>query len=175
MMAAEVGDKPLIDGEIGNAVEADIAVAPGLRRRPFDRVIKIDRLRERPGLALAWHLPLPRPSMRTLAYPRHPPLRIDGLPVHQWIWLSSSVLGGTQSLSFWYGPRLSSAGCPLPVLWTTHIGLQPAPSRIGTSTSFSIKMAVLIDGIRLHIHWVDLHGHSYSVRTRDLLGVRGMT
>ena len=48
-----IGDKPLVDGEIGNAGKPDIAVAPGLRRRPLDGVVEIDRLGERPGLALA--------------------------------------------------------------------------------------------------------------------------
>ena len=33
----QIGYEPLIDGEIGDAEEPDIAVAPRLRRRPFDR------------------------------------------------------------------------------------------------------------------------------------------
>ncbi|MGB6754078.1 MAG: hypothetical protein WBE14_00400 [Xanthobacteraceae bacterium] len=49
----EIGDKPLIDGEIGNAEQTDIAVAPRLRRRPFDGIVKIDGLGKRPRLALA--------------------------------------------------------------------------------------------------------------------------
>ncbi len=39
----QVGDEPLVDREIRDAVEPDLAVAPGLRGRPFDRVIEIDR------------------------------------------------------------------------------------------------------------------------------------
>ena len=52
----QVGDEPLVDGEIGDAGQPDLAVAPGLRRRPFDRVVEVDRLGERPRLALARRL-----------------------------------------------------------------------------------------------------------------------
>ena len=38
------GDVPLVDRVVGNAGQADLAVAPGLRRRPFDTVVKILRL-----------------------------------------------------------------------------------------------------------------------------------
>ena len=37
-----VGGKPLVDGEVGNPAETDFAIAPRLRRGPFDGVVKID-------------------------------------------------------------------------------------------------------------------------------------
>jgi hypothetical protein len=38
------GNEPLVDGVIRNPVDPDLAVAPGLDRRPFDAVKKIFRL-----------------------------------------------------------------------------------------------------------------------------------
>ena len=38
---------PLLDGEIGDAQQTDLAGRPGLRGGPFDRVIKISRLQRR--------------------------------------------------------------------------------------------------------------------------------
>ncbi len=42
----QIGGEPLIDGEIGNAEKPDIAVAPRLRRRPFDGVVEDRPLRQ---------------------------------------------------------------------------------------------------------------------------------
>src|SRR5262249_41872451 len=48
MRRAQRADLPLIGREVGDAVEADLAIAPRLRRRPFDAVIEIARLARRP-------------------------------------------------------------------------------------------------------------------------------
>src|SRR6476660_3056411 len=50
---------------------------------------------------------------------------------------SPSWGGGTQSLSFWYGPRLRIAGNLPPSSGRNTSAFNRAPSRIGTSTSFS--------------------------------------
>ena len=123
----EIGDEPLVDREIGNAGQADIAVAPRLRRRPFDRVVEVDRFRERPRLALAGRLAAAAPvDAHGGVAARHPPFRVDGLPVHQRrSRLPPAVGGGTQSLSFWYGPRLRMAGKRAAAVGPEHVGLQP--------------------------------------------------
>jgi hypothetical protein len=48
----QVGHEPLIDREIGDAGEPDRARAPRLPCRPFDRIVEVGRLLERPRLAL---------------------------------------------------------------------------------------------------------------------------
>jgi hypothetical protein len=40
----EVGDKPLRHRKIRNAQQSDLAVTPGLARRPFDGVVEVERL-----------------------------------------------------------------------------------------------------------------------------------
>src|SRR6476646_6340208 len=57
---------------------------PELRRRPLDRIVEVDRLRARPGFALAGGFATAAPvdAHRRIAL-GHPPLRVDRLPVHQ--------------------------------------------------------------------------------------------
>ena len=79
----QIGDEPLVDREVGNAGEADLAVAPRLRRGPFDGVVEIDRLGERPRLALAGRLAgAAAVDAHGGVALRHPPFGRDGLPVH---------------------------------------------------------------------------------------------
>src|SRR6266536_2655458 len=96
-----IGDEPLVDGEIGYAAQPDLARAPGLRRRPLDRVVEIDRFRERPRLALAGGLAAAAPvdPHRGVAL-RHPPLRVVVSQFISGFGLSSRLPGGTHSLSF---------------------------------------------------------------------------
>src|SRR2546427_678987 len=47
------GDVPLVDGVIGDAVEPDISVRPGLHARPFDAVVEIRRLARREMVDMA--------------------------------------------------------------------------------------------------------------------------
>ena len=88
----EVGDPPLVHRVIGNTVEADLAIAPRLRRRPFDGVIEVDRFRGGPGFMLAGRLAA---AARIDAHAgialRHPPQRVDRLPVHVFVALFLEV------------------------------------------------------------------------------------
>jgi hypothetical protein len=43
MRRLQPGDAPLVHGVVGNAVEADLAVRPRLRRGPFDAVVEVLR------------------------------------------------------------------------------------------------------------------------------------
>src|SRR5215468_5393096 len=100
-----IGDEPLVDGEIGYAGQPDLARAPGLRRRPLDRVVEIDRFRERPRFALAggFSAAAPVDPHRGIAL-RNPPLRVDRLPIHQRIAASTSL--GSQNLSRYFNRLL---------------------------------------------------------------------
>ena len=79
-----IGDEPLVDGEIGYAQQPDLARAPRLRRCPLDRVIEIDGFCERPWFALArgFTAAAAVDAHRGIT-PGHPPVRVDGLPIHQ--------------------------------------------------------------------------------------------
>src|SRR4029077_5280989 len=73
---------PLVHRVIGNAVDADLAVAPGLRARPFDALIEILRFARRPHIEITWRAPCAtRVDAHTDIAVRHPFLRIDELPV----------------------------------------------------------------------------------------------
>src|SRR5262249_60851494 len=74
---------------------------------PLDRIVKVDRLRERPRFALAGGFTAAPPvaAHRRIAL-GHPPLRVDRLPVHPRIRTSAGLLGGIHSLSFWAGLKL---------------------------------------------------------------------
>src|ERR1700733_7644899 len=48
MRRGEGGDRPLVHRVIGNAVDADLAVAPRLGARPFDALIEIHGFARRP-------------------------------------------------------------------------------------------------------------------------------
>ena len=79
----KIGDEPLVDGVVGDAREPDMAVAPRLRRGPFDGIVEIDRLGERPRLALARRLARAAAvDAHRGVTARHPPFGRDGLPVH---------------------------------------------------------------------------------------------
>ena len=76
------GDTPLVARVVGNAVEPDLAVAPGLNRRPFDAQVEVTRL------ARIVVGQVSRRAARTSGVDadadiavRHPLLRIDHLPV----------------------------------------------------------------------------------------------
>ncbi len=78
----EAGDVPLIDAVIGNAVEPDLAVRPGLRRGPFDAVVKILGLARRKMVDVAGRAAAAaRVNTHAGIVVRHPFLRIDDLPV----------------------------------------------------------------------------------------------
>src|SRR6185312_9631939 len=47
-------DLPLIHGEIGNAAQANLAVAPRLPSGPFDAIVKILRFAVRPDVQETW-------------------------------------------------------------------------------------------------------------------------
>src|SRR5204862_1728673 len=82
MRRAQRGDVPLVDAVVGNAVEPDLAVAPGLHAGPFDAVVEV--------LGLARREVVDRSGRTTAAariHPhagvavRHPSLRVDHFPV----------------------------------------------------------------------------------------------
>src|SRR5207245_5478360 len=50
MRRAQSADLPLVGGEVGDAVQPDLAARPGLRRGPLDAVVEIARLARRPDV-----------------------------------------------------------------------------------------------------------------------------
>ena len=122
----QIGDEPLIDREIGNAEKPDLAVAPRLRRRPFDGVVEIDRFGERPRVVL------PRRCSGAAAVDphggiaaRHPPLRIDGLPVHPFVRRFGQRLRHDPELVLLVRPEIEDGGKFAVVVGPEHIGLEP--------------------------------------------------
>ncbi len=122
----QIGDEPLVHRVIGNADEADFAVAPGLRRRPFDGVVEVDRFGLRPRLVLAGRLAaaaaVDAHGGVTL---RHPPQRIDGLPVHIRVGLFLQRVGRDPQLVFLIGTEIEQRRHPFITLRTEDVGHQP--------------------------------------------------
>ena len=82
MRRIERRDLPLVHGVVGDAVDADLAVAPGLRAGPFDALIEILRLARRPDVEMAGRTPgAARVDAHAGIAVRHPFLRIDQFPV----------------------------------------------------------------------------------------------
>src|SRR5439155_2040166 len=78
----EGADLPLVHSVIRDAVDADLAVAPGLRAGPLDALIEILRLARRPHVEIAGRTPgATRVDAHAGIAVRHPLLRIDQLPV----------------------------------------------------------------------------------------------
>ena len=122
----QVGDEPLVDGEIGNARQPDLAVAPRLRRGPFDGVVEIDRLGERPRLALARRLAAAAAvdAHRGVAL-RHPPFRRDGFPVHVGRGLFLKLRRRHPELVLLVRPEIEDRREFAAVVGAEHVGLQP--------------------------------------------------
>ena len=122
----QVGDEPLVDREIGDAGQPDVAVAPRLRRRPFDRVVEVDRLGERPRLALARRLAAAAAvdAHRGVAL-RHPPLRRHRLPVHVGRGLLLQVRRRHPELVLLIRPEIEDRRELAAVVGTEHVGLEP--------------------------------------------------
>ena len=121
-----IGRKPLVDGEVGDAGESDLARAPGLRRRPFDRVVEINRLRERPWLALPGRFAAAAAvdPHRGVAL-RHPPFRIDGLPVHQRVRLFLQAVRRNPQLVLLVRTQVQDGGKPAGIVRPEDVGFQP--------------------------------------------------
>src|SRR5215813_10134128 len=136
-----IGDEPLVDGEIGYAGQPDLARAPGLRRRPLDRVVEIDRLRERPRLALAGGFPAAAAvdPHRGVAV-GYPPSRVDRLPVHQRVRLFLQVARRNPQLVLLIRTQIQDGGEGAGITRPEHIGFEARAARIGTSMSFSTTM-----------------------------------
>ena len=82
MRRIERRDLPLVHGVVGDAVDADLAVAPGLRAGPLDARIEILRLARRPHVEMAGRTPgAARVDAHAGIAVRHPFLRIDQFPV----------------------------------------------------------------------------------------------
>jgi len=149
-----IGDEPLVDGEIGNAGEPDIAVAPGLRRRPLDRVVEIDRLGERPGLALAGRFSAAAPvDAHGRVAARHPPLRIDGLPVHQRVGFLLERVGRDPELVLLVGTEIENGGELAGILGPEDVGLEPgAVAHRDIDVLLDQQLVGRNGGRRLHLH-----------------------
>jgi hypothetical protein len=119
-------DEPLIDGEVGNAEKPDLAVAPWLRRRPFDRVVEVDRFRKRPGLVLAGRF-AGAAAIDTNGgiAARHPPVRIDRFPIHPFVGRLFERVRHDPKLVLLIGAEIENGGKFPPVLRTKYIRLQP--------------------------------------------------
>lgn len=76
-------DEPLRDGVVGDAVQTDFAVAPGLRARPLDRFVVVLDLARREDVEIPWR---PARASRVYAHahvaPGNPDLGVDGFPGH---------------------------------------------------------------------------------------------
>jgi hypothetical protein len=120
-----IGDKPLVDREIGYPAKPDFTRAPGLRSRPFDGVVEIDRLRERPRLALARRFSAAAPvdPYGGIAL-RHPPLRVNGFPVHQGVRCFLEIVGRNPQLVFLVGTQIQNRGKPAGGVRAEHIGFE---------------------------------------------------
>src|SRR5262245_34681251 len=82
MRRLERGHLPLVHGVIGDAVDADLAVAPRLRARPFDALVKVLRLARRPYVEIAGRAAgAARVDPDAGIAVGHPFFRIDELPV----------------------------------------------------------------------------------------------
>ena len=82
MRRLERADRPLVHRVVGNAVDADLAVAPGLRAGPFDALIEVLGLARRPHVEHARRAAgAARVDAQADIAVRHPFLRIDQLPV----------------------------------------------------------------------------------------------
>src|SRR5919202_1279220 len=76
------GHVPLVDRIVGDAVETDLAVAPGLPAGPLDAVVQVLRLARRERVDIAGRAARPpRVDTDTRVPVRHPLLRIDHLPI----------------------------------------------------------------------------------------------
>ena len=76
------GRVPLVDGVIGNAVQADLAARPGLHARPLDALVQVLRLARREMLDAAGRTAgAARVDAQAGVALRHPFLRIDDFPV----------------------------------------------------------------------------------------------
>src|SRR6516165_333887 len=153
-----IGDEPLVDGEIGYAAQPDLARAPGLRRRPLDRVVEIDRLRERPWFAFAGRLPAAAPvdPHRGVAL-RHPPLRVDGLPVHQRVRLFLQVARRNPQLVLLIRTQIQDGGKGAGIIRPEHIGFEARaiPHR-DVDVFFDDDAVDRHAGSRLHLHCCSL-------------------
>src|SRR6186713_876773 len=75
-------DGPLVHRVIGNAVDADLAAAPGLRAGPFDALVEVLRLALAPDVEVARRVAgAAGVDAQTGIAVRHPFLRIDQFPV----------------------------------------------------------------------------------------------
>src|SRR5664279_4638216 len=82
MRRLERTDLPLVHGVIGNAVDADLAVTPGLRARPLDTFVKVLCLARRPDVEIARRAPCPtRVDANANIAVRYPFFWVDQFPV----------------------------------------------------------------------------------------------
>ena len=150
----QVGDEPLVDREIGNAGQPDVAVAPRLRRGPFDRVVEVDRFRERPRLALARRLAAAAAvdTHRGVAL-RHPPFRRHRLPVHVGRGLLLQIGRRHPELVLLVRPEIQDRREFAAVIGTEHVGLEPrAVAHRHVDVSFDQELVGGGGGGRLDVH-----------------------
>ena len=166
----QIGGEPLIDREVGNAEKPDLAVAPRLRRRPFDGVVEIDRFGERPRIVL------PRRFAGAAAVDahgriaaRHPPLRIDGLPVHPFVRRFGQIVRHDPELVLLVRPEIEDGGKFAVVVRPEHVGLEPRAVAHG-----DVDVFVDDDGIdRIAERSIAVHVSSRSRRLRGIVFKRG--
>ena len=85
VLGLQARDLPLVDGVVGDAAQADLAVRPGLAARPFDAVVEVLGLARRPvAPCKPGERPAPRESTRTHTYP------------------SGTHFSGSQTSQLWY-------------------------------------------------------------------------
>lgn len=77
-------DLPLIDGHVGDAEQAHLAVRPGLTGGPFNRIVEVPRLARRPQIEIARRITRAAHVERDDGVAvSHPSLRIGVLPAHE--------------------------------------------------------------------------------------------
>ena len=122
----EIGHPPLRAGEERDADGADAAVAPGLVAGPFDRIVEVDRLLRRIQHGLSRRLAgAALVDAHAAIAARHPPFRIDGLPVHVGIGLLLQVVRRHPELVLLVDAHVDQHG-KLPVAFRPEdVGLEP--------------------------------------------------
>src|SRR5450759_1109651 len=82
MRRPQRADLPLVHRVVRDAVDANLAVAPGLCAGPFNAIVKVPRFAWRPAVDHAWRTAgAARIDTHTDVAVRHPLLRVDQFPV----------------------------------------------------------------------------------------------
>jgi hypothetical protein len=107
---------------------ADVAVAPRLPRRPFDRVVEVERFLPRAGIGESGRLTrASRIDAHARVATRHPPTRRHRFPVVVRIGFLFEIRRRNPYLVFLVTADVDQNGNVLPALGTKNVGVQDRP------------------------------------------------